>query len=385
LTIEEMNMRTIDSLLALVILCVNLPCATDGSQIAPAYLATPILVPRANYVSAEAISTNGRIAVGAYDSTDKPMAGRFVGSDFEAVTSLTPGGAYARSINDSGAMVGWSVNDAGLSQPVAWVGDSPILLGSLGGDRGDARSINESGQIVGRSRNADALARAFLKSGNAAMTELPMTLGGLRSYATAISNSGFVAGHGSTPDNLTIAVRYDLNTSTLITLGTLGGNNSFSNGINDLGHVVGLSDTTDGFRPFFWSQGTGMIDIFASSDLGSPFGSAFDVNNQGIVVGYGEINANFDSRAFAWSNIEGLVNLNDRIDSSLGIVLFGASGINENGMIVGWGQYQGMPAGFVLTPVPEPASIVGFGSGIVLIAMFRRHRSRRDSKREARS
>ena len=217
------------------------------------------------------------------------------------------------------------------------------------------------------------------------MTELPMTLGGLRSNATAISDTGFVAGHGSTIDNRTVAVRYDLNSSNLIELGTLGGANSFSNGINDLGQIVGLSDTVDGFRPFFWSTQTGMLDIFSSSDLGSPFGSAYDVNGHGVVVGYGEINSNFDARAFAWTASDGLVNLNDRIDSSLGIVLFGAAGINDQGMIVGWGEYRGSPAGFVLKPVPEPASFVAFATGGFLLVIFKRHQSRLNSKREARS
>jgi len=358
---------------------------SDASLIAPAYVVTPIVVPQANYVSAESISSNGRIAVGAYDSSDVPLAGRFGGTNFEPVQALTSGGAYARSINDSGVMVGWSFNSGGLRQPVAWFDDSPIALGSLGGDRGEARSIGSAGRTVGQSRNGDGLGRAFLRSGNSAMTELPMTLGGLRSNATAISDTGFVAGHGSTIDNRTVAVRYDLNSSNLIELGTLGGANSFSNGINDLGQIVGLSDTVDGFRPFFWSTQTGMLDIFSSSDLGSPFGSAYDVNGHGVVVGYGEINSNFDARAFAWTASDGLVNLNDRIDSSLGIVLFGAAGINDQGMIVGWGEYRGSPAGFVLKPVPEPASFVAFATGGFLLVIFKRHQSRLNSKREARS
>lgn len=117
-----------------------------------------------------------------------------------------------------------------------------------------------------------------------------------------------------------------------------------------------------------------MQDLFAFGDLGSPFGAAYDINKSGVVVGYGEINDDLDSRAFAWSPVDGLVNLNDRLVAPLGMVLLGASGINEQGQIVGWGTLDGSPAGFLLTPVPEPSTpvLAVIGLATVSIAALRR-------------
>jgi uncharacterized membrane protein len=338
--------------------------------IAPWYDWTPISITDANYVSGESVNSSGIVAVGAFNAADVPEAYRFDGS-LNSLSSLTSGGAYANAINDSELTVGWAVNAAGLRQPVAWQNGMPQHLGSLGGDRGEARGVNNHGIVVGQSRNASGLARAFQSTLGGGMSELPMTLGGTRSSANAISDSGYVAGSGRTLSDDSHAVRFHLGTSELIDLGTLGGSNSFANGVNVSGHVVGLSDTVDDFRPFFWTPELGMLDIFANGHLGAPFGAAYEVNSYGVVVGYGEINDNFDSRAFAWSIDEGLVNLNDRLVNSGGAVLFGAAGINDAGQVVGWGEFNGSRAGFLLSPVPEPSSIVLLLGLLVGVSGFR--------------
>jgi probable HAF family extracellular repeat protein len=325
--------------------------------IAPWYSVTPIFVSDANYVAGEAVNSLGMVAVGAYEGADVPQAFRLNGG-LASLSGLASGGAYANSINDAGLTVGWSFNSAGLRQPVAWQDATAQHLGSLGGDRGEARGVNNQGMIVGQSRNASGQARAFAYTSSLGMTELPMTLGGTRSSANAISDSGFVAGSGRTVSEDSHAVRFHVDTSELIGLGTLGGSNSFANGVNLYGHVVGLSDTVDDFRPFFWTPELGMLDIFAGGDLGASFGAAYEVNRFGVVVGYGEINDNFDSHAFAWSIDQGLVNLNDRLLHPNGIELFGAAGINDVGQIVGWGSVNGLRAGFLLSPVPEPSSLM---------------------------
>ena|GEM_PF-251958 len=353
-------------LLSLFVFTASLASQAAAAQIAPLYLVTPIVIDGANYVAGEEINATGVVAVGAYSSDDLPLALRFDGSP-SPLDPLSVGGAYANSINDGGLAVGWALNSSGLRQPVAWASATPTPLGTLGGDRGEARGVNNAGIVVGQSRNSSGLSRAFSYSSGDGISELPMTLGGSSSSANAISDSGFVVGSGRTPGETTHAVRYDLATSSLVDLGTLGGPNSFANGVNNAGQVVGISDTLDGFRPFFWSLEAGMVDIFASSDLGSPFGAAYDINQSGVAVGYGEINENFDSRAFAWSPVDGLVNLNDRIVDPLGMVLFGASGINDQGQIVGWGTLAGAPAGFILTPVPEPPSLLLAGLGLVAV------------------
>lgn len=315
------------------------------------YLAKVIALDGANYVAGEEINESGVVAVGAYDADDKPVAARF-DSALRLLAPLTSRGAYANSINDAGLAVGWALDGGGLRRPVAWSNGIPVDLGTLGGDRGEARGVNQEGKVVGQARNAGTDARAFLWTETAGMTELPMTLGGNCSAASAINRTGLVAGNGRRPDEKTHAVRFDPGTSALVDLGTLGGDDSFANGINDAGHVVGLSDAADNtFRPFFWSPQTGMLDLFGAGHLGSPNGAAYDLNAAGEVVGYGNINEDYDSHAFLWTRSAGLVDLNQRILGPPGLVLAGASGINDAGQITGWGSLNGQRVAFVLTPV----------------------------------
>jgi surface-anchored protein len=69
------------------------------------------------------------------------------------------------------------------------------------------------------------------------------------------------------------------------------------------------------------------------------------------VVGYGEINEDYDSHAFLWTRSSGLVNLNQRILGAPNLVLAGASGINDAGQITGWGNLDGRSVAFLLDPV----------------------------------
>ncbi len=304
----------------------------------------------ATYVAGEEVNSRGAVAVGAYDDQDAPVAARFEGG-LTLLPPLSPKGAYANSINDAGLTVGWALNDAGLRRAVAWSNGIPSDLGTLGGDRAEARGVNNAGQIVGQARNAVGQARAFLWTESSGMSELPMTLGGNRSAASAINATGVVAGSGRLANDKTHAVRYDPGTGTTLDLGTLGGDESFANGINDAGHVAGLSDDSEGgFRPFFWSPETGLVDLFADGHLGSPFGAAYDVNSAGEVVGYGEINDNYDSHAFVWSRNDGLRDLNNLVARMPGLELRGAAGINDVGQISGWGALHGEPVAFRLDP-----------------------------------
>jgi len=332
----------------------NVPAAMLPQPVEPddsfVYKVALLELEGANYLAGEEVNESGVVAVGAYDENDTPVAARFA-DELTLLDPLTAKGAYANSINDAGVTVGWALNEAGLRRPVAWSNAIPTDLGTLGGDRGEARGINNAGRIVGQARNAAGEARAFLWTQAGGMTELPMTLGGNRSAASAINSAGIVAGSGRRSEDKTRAVRYDPATSTLLDLGTLGGDNSFANGINDAGHVVGLSDAADGsFRPFFWSPETGMLDLFAAGHLGSPHGAAYDLNAAGQVVGYGEINDDYDSHAFVWTRTGGLKDLNDLVVRLPGLELHGAAGINDAGQIVGWGALHGDSIGYRLDP-----------------------------------
>ena len=71
--------------------------------------------------------------------------------------------------------------------------------------------------------------------------------------------------------------------------------------------------------------------------------------------------------------------LNNLIDRTLGWTLTDATGINESGQIVGYGTIaSGGPIhAFLLTPIPEPSTLVllGIGAMSLLAYAWRRRRA----------
>jgi probable HAF family extracellular repeat protein len=282
------------------------------------------------------------------------------------------------------------------------------VLAGYGHTYSVASGVNDNGQVVGYSTNHYA-SRAFLYS-NGAMTDLLGALESSDSMASGINNNGQVTGWFGVP-GVSGGQAFLYSNGVTISLGNLNGAynpfySSFANDINDNGHVVGSSDVTVGgfsqHHAFLYSNGT-MTDFgtlggtrssaYGINDNGQVVGNSYitgnavthaflysngamidlgtfdgdsyaaDINNYGQVVGRAYNVGNTSSRAFLYSN-GNLVDLNDLLPAGSGWSLNSASAINDLGQIVGGGLIDGQYHAYLMTPVPVPAAVWLFASGL---------------------
>ncbi len=149
------------------------------------------------------------------------------------------------------------------------------MLGTLGGQSSAAYGINDHGQIVGYAHTPGYTTRAFLYE-NGVMINID-TLGGLSSVANDINNAGQIVGDMYTSSYQYHAFFYE--NGVMNDIGTLGGNECYANAINDAGQVVGYSSSLAGpSYAYLYENGT-MVNI-------NPVRAAYGINNNGEIVGY---------------------------------------------------------------------------------------------------
>ena len=127
--------------------------------------------------------------------------------------------------------------------------------------------------------------------------------------------------------------------------------------INNLGMVVGRMTGTVGAatRAFLWSSGSGFTDLGAAGS----WSEACDVNDQGTIVGRRNVDRG-PGVAFAYTDADGAIDLQDRLTNAPAWNLYAASDINNAGQILAVGLPVGVEDNYwrvvLLTPVPEPTS-----------------------------
>lgn len=158
--------------------------------------------------------------------------------------------------------------------------------------------------------------------------------------------------------------------------------------INSVGQIAGTASVGTTNHAFLWTPNSPNATTGAAVDLGSLSGGSDEsqakaINSAGVVVGESRDESLYDGRAFVWTSASGIQDLNQMLDGSgANWTLQAATGINDNGLIIGWGLYDPdgpggnaplTQQGFLLTPIPEPAtlSLLALGG----LAMLRRRKA----------
>ena len=149
----------------------------------------------------------------------------------------------------------------------AWASDYTIVdLGTLGGTLSSAQGINDNGAVVGWSETVvgSDTQHAFLWDPQTLTMRDLGTLGGTSSEAVAINNAGQIAGWSNTASGEGHAFLWDPQTAAMRDLGTLGGDKwSSAYDINDDGSVVGQSNADRNYWPlcsaFLWDSQTELM------------------------------------------------------------------------------------------------------------------------------
>jgi probable HAF family extracellular repeat protein len=244
----------------------------------------------------------------------------------------------------------------------------------------EALGLNRAGNMIGVATTTDANKRRAFIFQNGKLTLLP----GEQSKPAAINNNDEIAGESSISGKVATAPVL-WKGQTPVDLGACCGGTA--TGINNQGQVVGQIYDAEGlYQAFLWDKAHGIQRIvpdgdyssaIAINDAGHVIVQAFprillykdgkltplelspkfrsqprDFNNCDVIVG--SFGPHSDAlRAFVWEKTSGFHDLNERIPPGSGWKLEAATGINNRGEIVGWGDYKGNEqSGFLLVPQP---------------------------------
>jgi probable HAF family extracellular repeat protein len=309
-----------------------------------------------------------------YYSTFATHAFFYDGTTIHDLGTLGGFDSYGRSINDNGEVAGESNLANGTSHAFYYDGtmhDLGTLSGALLSDSA-AWGINNKRQITGISDASDLQEYPFLYDGT--MHNL-----GTPGWGTAINAAGEATGHISvlssvTGAPVTHAFIYD---GSMHDLGEVPGlNNSFGSAINATGWVTGDLANSDGSvrHAFLFNGQMNDLGTLPGFDLSSGYG----INDKGQIVGSGynagPIGDPNQSHAFIYDNEDAIVDLNSLISPTSKWILSSAFAINDSGQITGSGYHNNVFHAFLLTPVPEPSTIVLAGLSAVAILGYVRCR-----------
>lgn len=325
---------------------------------------------------------------------------------------LTPGDAFAEDINDNGEVVGQSLFAGFGMRPTRWdAGGNATNLGLLsGGTTGTAYAINNNGEIVGISEDGSGLRKATLWDGRGGVVDVHDAIGSSStSVPWHINDAGVIVGQANiSPGIFARGFVWDqINPAQQAGTDSYAGGANY--GINNDGHIVGagffFGDPDDALLAM--PDGRGGYEYPLINPLGFWFSQARAINNNGLIVGHSVYNSTtatwnaciftgderepvqtlgtlptldtsegldvndsgmivgyswdgtgngIDPRAWVW--VEGtMYDLNDLlVEGGEFEILSRATGVNNNGDIVGWGRlFDGTVGAFLIEGFAPPS------------------------------
>jgi probable HAF family extracellular repeat protein len=242
--------------------------------------------------------------------------------------------------------------------PFLWQNGEMIQLPTLGGNNGVAMAISDRGEVAGFAENStpdtgcpapQVLHFMPVVWKNGAIHKLPTFGGDPDGVAQQINDNGEVVGGSGTCATFNVNFLYNLvpvhallwEKGKVTDLGNLGGKTGQAGGniaydINNQGQVVGNSDLRGDktFHAFLWTRKTGMQDL--GTLPGDVASFSISINDAGSAVG-GSLDAKFNPRAFLWE--QGVMtDLNTRIAGHSPLYLLTGCSINSRGEITGLGM-----------------------------------------------
>lgn len=292
----------------------------------------------------------------------------------------------ANAINDAGQVVGWSMDTSFSTSATLWNSRGMTDLGADMRATGSsaAWAINESGQVAGQAPFGGPFSTGFFwdptQGGSAAGTP-SASQGGAN---LGLNDNGVMVGHSfffGDPNHAAMSTPgKDPGSYDASTIGPDGRALSVARAINESGMIVGHTNNgngpwqaavfTPGERDSFYSLGT-------LEAAGLDTSEALALNDHGLVVGYAwdSLAQGFDPHAWAWDGRE-MFDLNGLLRSGSEFeVLLQATGVNNNGDIVGFGRlHNGDVRSFVISGyVPTPGAALTLIGGLAFAGRRRRN------------
>lgn len=304
-----------------------------------------------------------------------------------------------RDINNAGQVVGSDWSGGGTHYACTWINGQESRIGPPGGGT-DAKGVNEAGDIIGDYASGGSFFYDHATQQSIIDNHRRVVSHGINNAGQYILNysgsTARVAYFGSAAEGF-VELGY-LNPDVIDGRSSKG---SQASAVNNLGQVIGYSHVTSSTTHNFWWENNVMTDlgfsvgVMAMNDHGQVTGGvglqAFlwvngqftylhpeawlgcDINNSGVIVGEAQRRSDHEYYAFAWQAGD-YVDLNQFAPD--GFRLQEAYAVNDLGQIVGTGWADDGWHGYLLNPIPEPATVGLVALGLAALAA-RRGRQRR--------